>query len=161
MTTSMKSPEYYRAEAAKRRARAQESFDRCDTDGFLAQYASNVMANLDDRKADIAEAGGFASFVGLYEGDRRVKAKLFETCFGKCWLIAESETAIINRRNGRFVPRGENSRVQKKLGLCERAEMAPAWAKLDGSGTGLGGQCWVATFRTGCQYGSDAQLIDE
>ena len=157
----MKSPEYYRAEAAKRRARAQESFDRCDTDGFLSQYASTIMASLDDRKADIAEAGGFACFAGLYEGDRRVKAKLITTQYGRCWLLDESESALIRRRNGKFVPNGDNSSVQKRMGLCERAEMAPAWVDLQGSGTGLGGNCWVVTFRTGCAYGSDAQLIEE
>lgn len=159
--TSMKSAEFYRAEASKCRARAHESFERSDTDGFLSQHSSNLMALLYDKQANIAENGGYDCFNGLYEGDRRVRAKIIETVYGRCWMLDENEIDLVRNRGGMFIPIGSNSKVQKRLGLSERAELAPAWAKLASNGTGISGNCWIYTFRTGCQYGSDAVLITD
>lgn len=142
--------------AAKRR---QESFDRSDTDGFLTQWALGYTNQLEKRRCKILENEGKSEFLGLYEGDRRVKAKMLEGEWGYYWLLHESETDLIARRGKPFLPTGHKSRVQKNLGLSERKEMDWAWAKLDGKGTGLSGSVWVSTFRTGDEWGQDAVLV--
>lgn len=151
-------------EAAKAdRKRAIESFERCDTDGFLSQWASDLNARKHEREASILENGGLAEFWGLYEGDRRVKAKLvrvynkFKFAEESKWVV-EDDDPVCQRR--KWIPSGKRSRIQKQLGLCERKEMAPAKACISGSGKGLSGTAWVATFRTGCKYGLDAKLVE-
>ena len=147
-----------RESAAVREQRAADSFERCDTDGFVSQWASGITARLDRTKADLIDAGKMGEFTGLFEGDRRVKAKIIETKFGSSWLLSDDETDLIARRGKKFLPVGKRSRILKELALTERLELAPAWACLDGSGTGLASamSVHVAIFRTGCKWGSDA-----
>lgn len=148
-----------RQQAAAHEAKRQESFERCDTDGFLSQWASGLNAQLRNRQADILESGGKTRFVGLWEGARRVKAREIETQFGDAWLLHEDEARLIKARGKKFLPTGHQSRVLKKLGLHEAYEMAPAAAKLDGRGHGLSGSAWVACFRTACKWGGEAEYI--
>jgi len=152
-----------RESAAVREQRAADSFKRCDTDGFVSQWASGITASLDRTKADLIDNDKLGEFNGLYDGDRRVKAKQIETKFGFAWLLHDDETDLIARRGKKFLPTGKRSRILKELGLVERTELAPAWACLSGPGTGLAGatSVYVATFRTGCKWGSDAKIINE
>jgi|DEB0MinimDraft_6_1074348.scaffolds.fasta_scaffold15585_3 hypothetical protein len=153
----------FRDEATAAHQRAADSFHRSDTDGFVSQWADGLMGQLARRKAEITEAGGVAEFTGLYEGDRRVAAKTFTRTFNghrvKSWVLRDDETDLIARRGKKFIPFGEASRIQKNLGLSERRETAPAWADLDGRGTGLSGTAWVSTFRTGDKWGLDAEQV--
>lgn len=125
----------------------EESFQRSDTDGFLSQWASGMSARVADRKAEILDNGGYAPTPGLFEGDRIVKAKIIDSKFGQCWLLAEEEQAKFGTV---FVPvaYGKVSRKQKKFGLHEKTIYQPAWVKVDGKGTGLSGcaSAYVATF---------------
>lgn len=152
----------HREKAAAHFAKEQESFDRCDTDGFVSQFCDNLNGRLHNVRASIAENGGRANFVGLYEGDRRVKARLIETKFGYSWLLHDSEEFLINLRGKVFLPTGGKSRVLKSLGLCERAETDLANACHAGSGCGLSGLSTVRikTYRTGDKWGGDTQLIN-
>lgn len=149
-----------RDEAAAHDKEAYDSFERCDTDGFLSQWASRMTAQLKRAKARIIENGGVSSFVGLYEGDRRVKAKVIETRFGSSWLLHEDEADLIAARGKPFLPTGSASRVLAALGLAERSEIAPAYAHVIGDGRGLSGaaNARVATLRGGDKWGQDAVL---
>lgn len=169
-----------RQEAQAARDRAEESFRRSDTDGFVSQWASGLTAQLKERQAEIAENGG-SIFVGLYEGQRRVNAKIIHGKYGRVWMLSDSEAERFGRR---FVPLGQRiedtdddhvfirrelvegsgitaqlltkprlGKVQKELGLCQRHELAPAAAKIAGSGTGLSGNAWVEVFRID-EYGT-------
>lgn len=138
-----------------------ESFERCDTDGFVSQWAHSVLEERESVKAQIARNNGFAVFNGLYEGKRRIKAREIQTRFGSAWLLHEDETVLIAKRGKHFLPTGENSRVLKSLGLEEREESAPAWATLDGSGTGLSGNVWVKVYRRGDKWGQDAKAVPD
>lgn len=150
----------HRAKSAQAHQRSADSFERCDTDGFLSQWASDMTGRLESRLADICENEGRASFWGLYDGDRRVAAKQFTNQYGTSWVLHDDEVDHYGRR---FIPTGARSRIQKKLGLSERREWAPAWAKVMGSGTGLSGaaSCYIGDFRTGDKWGRDAELIEE
>lgn len=142
------------AQAAKLRAGAraaisarEESFERCDTDGFLTQWAHGLTAQERNAQAEILEHGGMAEFVGLFvkATGERVPAKVIATKWGSRWMVCDATTG---RATGVFYPTGDNSRKLKAAGLEERKEWAPAVAKLVGRGTGLSGSAWVATLRT-------------
>jgi hypothetical protein len=57
-----KTPTEFKADAAKHDSNAAESFERCDTDGFLSQWASGINAQVARTNAAIAENGGVATF---------------------------------------------------------------------------------------------------
>lgn len=157
-----KTSEDFRKEAAAADKSAADSFERSDTDGFLSQWASGLTAQLARLKAEIIDDGGTAIFAGLFEGDRRVSAKMIKTKFGSSWLLNEAEEGeLIAKRGKVFLPTGEKSRILKELGLAQRKERAPAAAFMNGRGTGLSGSAWPDIFRTGDKWGSDAALLEE
>jgi hypothetical protein len=161
MAEQRKSAEEYRQDAQKSRKAQAESFERSDTDGFLSQWASGHTRRLANARAKIQENDGKSEFNGLYQGDRRVKAQLLEGEWGYYWLLEESEVELIEQRGKPFLPSGPKSRVLKKLGLCERREIAPAWAVMGGKGHGLSGSVWVQVYRDGDRWGQDAELLPE
>lgn len=152
--------EELRKMAADCRQRSQESWERSDSDGFLSQWANDITAREYEDQARIIDNGGMATFNGLFEGDRRVAAKLIDGQFGLCWLLRDDEAKKFGRK---FIPfsRTGRSRVQAALGVEECHELAPAWAKVgvpgNGKKTGLSGcaNACVMTFRVGCEWGTD------
>lgn len=132
----MKTAEQLNREADECFRREQESFERCDTDGFLSQWANNITGRLKREQARIAENGGKAKLPVLLEGRRRVRAKLIDGKFGYCWLLDSKEAEKFGRK---FIPYGEDSRIQKSLGLRQGIHTIPAVAYIAGSGTGLSG----------------------
>lgn len=151
----MHTAQQYRESAAKHIEAERESFERCDTDGFMSQWAHSMSAQLDEAKAEIVENGNSSVFVGLYDGDRRVAAKIIQTRFGSTWLLSDEEA---NKYGRKFVAIGAKSRVQKQLGLRERKEVAPAWVTLSGN-TAVNVRPVI--FRTGDKWGSDAVLFQD
>ena len=137
--------EVFKAAADEAIKRKNDSWERSDTDGFLSQWASEWTSRENDSKAAIAAAGGVASFTVLVDKAGEVVAdRSFGNRFGSySWrLYAEAEEI-----HGRaFVPTGENSRIQKSLGLHEESRLGWAHVKLDGNGTGLSGNVWLVTF---------------
>jgi len=115
------------------------------------------MTNFDTRlksvRSDIESNGGKALFRGLYEGDRRVSAKLITTEYGKCWLLADSESELISARGKSFLPTGANSRVLKSLNLVECEEWDSAYAAHAGERF----KVYVEIYRTGDEFGLDAE----
>ena len=130
----------------------EKSFERCDTDGFLSQWASGLSGQLESRLAEICDNGGLDEFRGLFDVNtgKRVPAVLIDGKYGMCWAICDEATGEFT---GKFVkaldydatPR-QRANLAKK-GYEERKEMVPAWARFEGRGTGLSGTCWVATYR--------------
>lgn len=147
--------EEHKKKAAECDQRVADSFERSDTDGFLSQWANGLTAQKHRMQAEILENDGMYRFVGLYNGDVRVKAKLISTKYGTCWLLRDDEADKYGRR---FIPFGSNSRVQKRLGLKERDELDKAYADIRGKGYGMSGSCWVQAIRIGDEWGSDAKL---
>lgn len=142
--------------------RQEDSFQRSDTDGFLSQWANGLQANLHMEQATIIENGGRAQFCGLYEGDRRVAAKIVTSQFNghyiTSWMLRKDEAEKFGRR---YIPVNTNSRIQKKLNLRQAQETAPAKAIITGRGRGLSGSAWVTTVRTGDEWGTDSVLCND
>lgn len=86
-------PEELRAAAAQKDRDAAESFERCDTDGFMSQWASGISAQKLRAEADLAESGGMWEFPALFDlAGNLVAAKLIDTRFGTAWaLLPEDE----------------------------------------------------------------------
>lgn len=96
----------------------------------------------------LAAAGGHHTFTGLYDGDRRVRARLVQGKHGVSWLLDVEERDRIGGK--KWLPFGETSRIQKLHGLRERPELDRASVHLDGR--------HVVHVRTGCMWGSQAAL---
>lgn len=128
-----------RDQATQHEADAAESFDRCDTDGFVSQWASGLNAQQARREADIVEAGGVATF-GRYvledlDGNP-VAAKLIDGRYGPCWALTDDAGDF----TGKFIsahPVRESTLARKGYREGRELFVAEAKAKMHGHGTGL------------------------
>jgi len=125
-----------REQAAQYEQDAKNSFDRCDTDGFVSQWASGVMAQERRMKADLEDNGGMAEFDVLFdlEGNKQ-NAKIINGKFGPCWAFMDND----GKFTGQFVSATITAKTLAKKGYVEGVEMAPAKVALTGSGRGLAG----------------------
>ncbi len=79
-----------RADAAENDQEAHDSFERCDTDGFLSQWASDLTADKKRLEADLIEAGGVITIVGpVTEDGDPVRFKTVDTRYGRKWLVLD------------------------------------------------------------------------
>lgn len=147
--STIKTADQLRAEAARNEADARESFERCDTDGFVSQWASGLTASEKRAKADILDAGGVAWFPALVDAETGewVPSKLIDGKYGTCWAILGPD----GRFTGEFVtafPKREATMLRK--GYRETRGSWPASARLEGSGRGLAGAASVrvVNYRT-------------
>lgn len=144
-----KTAEQYRTEAQQHRENAAESFERCDTDGFVSQWASGINGQVADANARIADAGGVATFERVVlvtlEGEA-TDARRVRTRYGMKWRLDSVDKWLP------FEPARESTLA--KHGYREVTETAVAPAKAQTwappGARGLSGACsvQVVTFRT-------------
>ena len=137
------------------RTRKEKSFADCDTDGFLTQSIQSDCAHMSEENARICRQSGKDVFIGLYSGNRRIKAKLikshnhFSHQDELVWSIHQDENMVRN-----YLPfnncRGK-SRILKKLGLTEEKEIANGWANFSNTSYNI--------YRTGCEWGLDSKKV--
>jgi len=141
------------ADAHREKAKAAEqdaidSFDRCDTDGFLSQWASGLTAQKHRMQADIIDNGGVSEFRGLFDREtgERIAAKLIDGQYGLCWAFCDEEGQF----TGRFLGDSKGTKQSRmyREGFEVQYEMAPAKADIRGSGRGLSGSAWACVVRT-------------
>jgi hypothetical protein len=83
--------EQYRALADKAHQRRIESFERCDTDGFLSQFALDIQVNKYMRWAQLAENDFQDTFETLADMDGNlVPCRFIKTQFGYAYGVYES-----------------------------------------------------------------------
>lgn len=102
--------------------------------------------DMERAKAQLAAAQGVHTFQGLYEGDRRLRARVVPGKFGLSWLLDGDDAA----RFGKWLTYGPTSRHQRDKGLKERSELDHAEVLANGR--------HVTFVRTGCKWGQDATL---
>lgn len=151
-----------RQQADDSRRRRQESIERSGiSDGFVSQWASGMSAREYDAKARLLDQGGMEIFEGLYRRSDgvRVRAKLIQSQYGWCWAFCDEDDQFTGRflSDSKGTPR---SRMYRE-GFCKRDELAPAYAKLGGGGTGLAGACSVTVVvrRADEGYPEDAAVV--
>jgi hypothetical protein len=143
----------------------EESFQRCDTDGFLSQWAHGITADLNREKVKLLKTGGYHQFPVLCDADGNVvasKVYRFADTFRpdqwnapkvRRWRLPDDLAAKAGRK---WIPVAgyKASRVQKQLGFHEELRWFPAIAKITTGGrksTGLSGcaNAFVAVFKVG------------
>lgn len=118
----------YREKASGHYQAAEDSFERSDTDGFLSQWASGVVARENEYLADLAEAGGKWEVTVLadLEGNE-VNARPFLNKFKKvCWIIFD-ETGEVKE----FAPYKPAKEITlSKRGYKEVGKVLPCCVKV-------------------------------
>lgn len=114
---------------------SSDSFDRCDTDGFLSQWASDSMARLYNFAADLVDNDGKAEFTELFdlEGNLLPDAKYVDGKWGAVWRIWDEETRTVKWFNPSRAKKGATrQRNDAKKGYQQGRVRRPAVAALTG-----------------------------
>lgn len=91
-----KTAEQYRKGSRQHEQNAADSFERCDTDGFLSQWASQQNARIEDALADLAERDCIATVVFLCdEQGNKVNARPIATKYGTSWGVRDESGKIV------------------------------------------------------------------
>ena len=125
MTNTTKTAEQLRTESAQHIADAAASFERCDTDGFVSQWASEQMSGLKSRQADIAEAGGVWTFerLQLVKADGTpTDAREVNTRYGRKWRLDSTDQWLP------WSPARESTLGKRGYREVRETEVAPARA---------------------------------
>lgn len=128
MTNANATADTLRAEAAQHEADRAASFERCDTDGFVSQWASGMSAQLARAQAEIVENGGMAEFAApMTELGSELPHKLIKGAYGYCFALTDAQGSF----TGVFLPLsfGERSK-HYKAGYRIGTVKAPARARL-------------------------------
>jgi hypothetical protein len=158
----------HRADAQAHRDEAAASFDRCDTDGFVSQWASGLSARQADLAAEIADNGGRAEFPALFDLDGNlVAAKLvyvndrysYGSKVAKWAVLADDDPRSAAVQWIKAFPVRRSTMVRK--GYTEGTVLAPAKADLGGGGTGLAGALTVreVAVRTDGGFSRDVEIV--
>lgn len=103
-----RSAEQWREMARQCDQRREESFQRCDTDGFLSQWAADQMAQRYLHCAEIAEQGATMTCSALFDLEGNlVDAKYVEGRYGPAWGIRDPHNP-----RGQFLGFFNESRAQ-------------------------------------------------
>ena len=141
----------YRAMASEELRKADDSFDRCDIDGFVTQAAHGLMAREYQLQAQIEEHRGRWPMKALFDLEGNlVAAKLIKTQYGEAWGILENDdprSRIVKWVNPSQASLGK-TRVANmaKKGYKVGYVLVPAKATLGGGGTGFGGMASVYAY---------------
>ena len=149
----------YEVSSEKNLDRARESFERCDTDGFLSQWAMERSSHLDNVKKELCLKQGLHSFLGLYQGTRRIKAKKIFTDYGATWLLHKDEKSNFNGRS--FLPFNSGSgkgRILNSFDLKELPVKSSAWVDYPKGG---GYHSFPVYFRINNEWGENDKLVKE
>jgi hypothetical protein len=145
----MSTPAELRESAKAHDDEAARSFDQCDTDGFLSQWAHGVTAREDRMKADLIEAGGYWEFQALFtlDGKPIANAREVETRYGWAWVINNpgGSTTWFNPSKAKSEETRKTNDAKKgyRIGRVR----AKGYVRLSGSsGTGLSGALNVSPY---------------
>lgn len=97
----------WRAEAEASNQRSADSWERSDTDGYLSQWASGVMARKYHACADLAELGGVIEFqVPFVNGEVATQQLDQEGQYGRYWYLTRKAAEVVGKRY--FTPSSAN-----------------------------------------------------
>lgn len=166
LSATAATPGEHRAAANAHEEAARESYERCDTDGALTQWAHGINAQKQHLAAQIAEQGGMWDFPALFDLDGNlVPAKEIKTCYGWAWMLLDENGRCLRDENGRGQFFGDSQarsekvrrRNDAKKGFYVGRVRVPAKAELRG-----GNICTVMAIPVRCDDGfsADALIVD-
>lgn len=132
----------HRAFAATAEGQALASFDRCDTDGFLSQWASRLSAQKHRAQAALIDDGGTIETLAVFTLDGQIaSAHQGFGQYGEYWVLNDAAAEVYGKRF--FSPSkarpGVAYRNDRAKGFVFGFIRVAAYVKVAGSGTGLGG----------------------
>lgn len=147
--------------------RRQESWERCDTDGFVSQWSSDLSSHKLRTQLSIEEAGGKSEFDALFDLEGNlVCAKLISGTYGQCWALME-ETVDGKKLKDKYKFTGKfisafpkRKSTMEKKGYREGTIKTGATAVFRGRGTGLSGNVWVSVVRKDGGFSWDVEVVD-
>jgi hypothetical protein len=155
-----------RAEAAEWDALAEKSFQRCDTDGFLSQWASGITARKHRAEADLDEAGGLIEVQALFNLDGTIASTHYNHGhYGACWVLNDATTARYSKRfvnPSRAQKAATRARNMRAKGFTVGTIRVRGYVDIVGSGTGLSGcaSAYVATLpNVGALKDGDFEIV--
>lgn len=158
-----KTAEQWRAEAARQGQDRYESQERCDTDGFISQWASGVSASEYELCAELAETDGWWEFMGLFDLEGNLLTAVeCKGDYGYYWLIKNPPATMgkpfFRESNARKGSRRYANDTAKgvRLGTVRRK----GYVTLRGSGTGLAGAMSVRAVVVPDKYSDEVQIVD-
>lgn len=129
-----KTGDEFRAMATERYQRSAESFERCDTDGFLSQWAADCQGSLYQTCARVADSlgtDGLIEFSRLVltdlDGQPIADARLISTKFGLKWRSDELDVWLP------YQPARVSTLANKGFAEAELSERAPVRVGLRGA----------------------------
>lgn len=133
----MKTSAELRAEAARHDQEAHDSFERCDTDGALSQWASGLSAQKARLEADLIDKGGVSEFLTLFDLEGHYQPAVpINSRYGMRWMLLDAK----GERTGEYLPYHPARReTLAKRGYVEGYAVFPAKADYRDGGTGLTG----------------------
>ena len=85
-----------RQSARQNSIEAEQSFERCDTDGFLSQWASGISAEADKTNAKILEGGGLMEFPAVFTLDGKFQPSVtIVTQYGTAWILTDDSGTFL------------------------------------------------------------------
>lgn len=165
--SNTKTSEVLRAEAAAADAEAAASFERCDTDGFVSQWASGLTAQQRRMEADLADNGGLAEFPQLTTLDGTpVPAKLVNTRYGTKFVVfaKASDVTDYNALVLAWIDPFVQPKTLAKKGYALVHVLAPAKVVMHGNGgRGLSGATSVRPIlvRTDGGFDPAAPVVED
>ena len=92
--------EEWREQARASRKRSADSFERCDTDGFMSQWASDLTAREYELKAELAETGAWTYARALFDAETGEVASthVADGQWGLYWVLNDAATAKYGKR---------------------------------------------------------------
>lgn len=149
-------PDQLREQARQKDRDAIESFERCDTDGFISQWSSGLTAERLRREAQLLEDGGLAEFPALFDLDGNyVPAKLIDGRYGECWALLNTDGTF----TGEFITAFPARRATiVKKGYLEGVVKRPARVKVM-SGKGGMATAYVGVYATDSPLDAPAEIV--
>lgn len=119
-----------RQSALQNEREAEASFERCDTDGFLSQWASRISAEVDEKNAMILQNGGMMEFPAVFTLDGKFQpAVRCVTRYGTAWSLTDASGTFLQPPV--FLPFSpQRESTIKNKGYTIGAVMRPAVAKI-------------------------------
>lgn len=157
----METPQQLREEAKAARQRAYDSFQECDTDGFLSQWASNICADELDMRADLIEKGNVAEFTALFttKGELIEDAREVETRFGWAWVYKHDGQSLWFNPSKARNPETRRANNAKKGYYLGRV-LAKARVKIVASGAHSARPCVVPDYDTETWQMQIVEVVD-
>lgn len=108
----------WRALAQKSRDEAADSFVRCDTDGFLSQWAQTSMAREYDLCASLVEQGGRTEMQVPFVNGQVASVDLRDGQFGPYWFLTVEAARVVGKRY--FTPSQANKAKTRRANNAKK-----------------------------------------